>query len=355
LTEQQASASFSLVSTDVNAESGAPPSGDVVAGASAAAAPARQAAVAARSPLVRIWNWFWRGNVRELDARLDASRAELLRRAKTAAEIARRTENSSEPFPASAEPVLCDLYRQSIHWSLSALHGDAAPVDASLMLRATRNDTEVAERVARAVVALSFVDFPRLPTSERAQLRIDLRMVAEALIAELSVPEQVVLALWAQRFLRLGLLAVFALLAVLLGFKLRDSAEEARDIAAGKPWKTSSTHSGCHSPAQECADTPDYFFHTQQESNPWVEIDLGSPQRFSAIRIENRKDCCSERASPLVFEASTDDQQWKPLARHEGTFATWRTAVPPTVARWVRVRIDSSQAMLHLARVRVLR
>ena len=344
------------MSTDENAqpiaEPASPPEPVVAPAPAPVSKPKKQAS---GSPLSRVWQGFWRGNVRELEAKLDPARQELLRRARTAAEIARRTASSSEPFPGSAEPVLCDLYRQSIHWSLCALYGEGVPVDSAALLSAAGKDPEAAERVARAVVNASFADFSRLPVSERAQLQPELRRVAEGLIAELAVPEQVVLALWAQRILRVGLLVVLLLLIALVALKVRDGSEEARDIAAGKPWRLSSQSTACHSPAQECADFPDYFFHTQQEANPWVEIDLGSPQRFSGIRIENRKDCCTERASPLVFESSLDQKTWKVLARREGTFETWRASVPPITARWVRVRIDSNQAILHLSHVRVLR
>ena len=181
--------------------------------------------------------------------------AELLRRARLAAEVARRIGVSPEPLDGSAEPILCDLYRQSIHWSLQALSTDDTPqadvseaarstaglwrgVDPALLLKATSNPDALAS-VEHAVTALTFQDFAALALEERARLLGALRGVATALIAELDVPERVVVALWLQRLLRLGLLLVLLVLAVVVVAKIRDHAEARRDLALGKPWRTS--------------------------------------------------------------------------------------------------------------------
>ncbi len=302
----------------------------------------------------------------------------MLRRARAAAEVARRIGASPEPLDGSPEPILCDLYRQSIYWSLQALNSNAnanpnpnpnreteAParlsptasswrgIDSSLLLKAAGSE-DLLVQVDQALGA-TFMDFAALTTEKRAALLSALRSVAVALIAELEIPDRIVTALWLQRILRVGLLLVLIVLAVVVVAKLRDGAEARRDIAGGKPWRTSSFYGGCHSPQQGCSETPEYFFHTQQEANPWVEFDLGATSRFSAVRVDNRKDCCTERASPLLVEASSDQEHWKALARHEGVFSSWRADFAPTNARWVRVRVESKQGLLHLARVRILR
>lgn len=324
-----------------------------------------------RSRLGRVWQWFWRSDLRRLAQPLAATQAELLRRARLAAEVARRIGTWPEQLDGSADPIACDLHRQSIYWSLRALKPSDDPesqangsefagvssfsgIEPSLLLKAAGSPDALRD-IERAVSAFTFQDFAVLRPEECARLLGGLRSVSAALIAELAASERIVQVLWLQRLLRIGLL--FALLAVGLAVvaKVRDNAEAGRDLAAGKTWRTSSSNGGCHSPDQDCADTPDYFFHTQQEAEPWVEFDLGSKMRFSAVRVDNRKDCCMERASPLLVEVSNDQEKWKPVARHEGVFGSWLGEFAPTEARWVRLRVASKLAILHLAHVRILR
>ena len=69
----------------------------------------------------------------------------------------------------------------------------------------------------------------------------------------------------------------------------------------------------------------------------------------------NRRDCCRERASPLVIESSVDQKNWKPLARHDGGFSSWKARFPTERARYLRIQIVAPQVTnLHLAAVRVL-
>ena len=324
-----------------------------------------------RSRFGRVWQWFWRSELRRLAEPLGATQAELLRRARLAAEVARRISSSPEPLEGSAEPIACDLHRQSIYWSLRALNpmashegqgsesglrgaGSLRGVEPSLLLKAA-GSPEALQQVEHALGAFTFQDFAVLPLAERARLLQALSRVAAALIAELAASERIVHVLWLQRLFRFGLLFVLLAACFAVVAKIRDRAEAGRDLGADKPWRTSSFNGGCHSPDQECQDTPDYFFHTQQEADPWVEFDLGSKARFSAVRVDNRQDCCKERASPLVVEVSSDQQKWKTVAQHEGVFSSWRAEFAPTEARWVRVRVANKLAILHLAHVRILR
>jgi hypothetical protein len=368
LTERCASASFWRVQTDQGGET-------VTATAATETAALPMAVPLApnkkRSRLGRVWQWFWRSDLRRLAQPLGTTQAELLRRARLAAEVARRIGNSPEPLDGSAEPIQCDLHRQSIYWSLRALNpsqnlepsalgselAGASPfsgVEPSLLLKAAGNP-DALRQVERALSGLTFQDFAVLPPAERANLLAALRGVGAALSAELAASERIVQALWLQRLLRLGLLFVLLAVGVALVAKVRDNAELGRDLAVGKAWRTSSFNGGCHTPEQDCPETPDYFFHSQQEAEPWVEFDLGSKARFSAVRVDNRKDCCTERASPLVVEVSNDQQTWKTVARHEGVFGTWLAEFAATEARWVRLRVANKQAILHLAHVRILR
>ena len=137
---------------------------------------------------------------------------------------------------------------------------------------------------------------------------------------------------------------------------MSDQAERARDLAAGKPWRTSSSAPGlgCTSPLQRCGENNDFFFHTAEQLDPWLEIDLGKPTRFTAVRVDNRRDCCFDRAVPLIIEVSNEQQGFREIARRSSSFSSWLATFPPTRARYVRVRVPA-RTVMHLAQIRVLR
>jgi len=301
--------------------------------------------------------------MREAKLPLARERTEFLRRASVCAELARRARASSEPLDGSIDFALCELYRQSIRWSLRALaaplYEDAsepAPIAWHLLddpkLLKTVGDPAL---LARAKHWLRDSD-PDSFTELDAAASSALEAIARALIVELREPERIAEALWIQRVFRIGLVAI-VLGAIALALVLAANARERkRDLAVGKPWRASSLYStpGCHSPAQSCDDSPDFFVHTQEQPNPWVEFDLGSVQSVSAVRVLNRKDCCTDRIAPLVIEVSTDQNAWKGVARRDTTFTDWLANFPATNARWVRLRVDRT-SMLHLLGVRILR
>jgi len=160
--------------------------------------------------------------------------------------------------------------------------------------------------------------------------------------------------LW-ERTVRIGALPLIAAALIAGAFIASDSLERRQDLAYGKPWRASSAWMlACQSPAQHCAASPHFFFHTVLENRPWLEIDLGSEVQFSSVRVVNRSDCCSERAAPLAIETSSDHRAWHDVARRVESFLTWKATFPSARARWVRVRA-SRATMLHLQEVRVLR
>jgi hypothetical protein len=319
----------------------------------------------------RWWRRFWRTEaMREAALPMAPQRAEFLRRARLAVEVARRVRESSEPFEGSPDPVLCHLYGHAIRCELRGL---AAPrelavqqtsadpavhwgvIEESVLLKAV-GDPEALSSVKQLVETLSLDELEGLPAAHSARLANASRTLATALLAELEIDRRITEALWLQRLLRLGLAVFLAVLAVFGVVQLKDLRERRRDVGAGKPWRASSTYysGGCKSPAQQCEESPDYFVHTQDERNPWLEFDLGSPQRISAVRVNNRKDCCSERSTPMVVEVSTDEHTWRAVARRDAVFSSWLAQFPATNARWVRLRLDK-KAPLHLTGVRILR
>lgn len=125
------------------------------------------------------------------------------------------------------------------------------------------------------------------------------------------------------------------------------------DLAAGKPWRTSSKWIDCDPSVGRCGPhVTRILFHTNEDDNPWFEIDLGTPTKFSSLTVVNRSDHMPERQVPLIVEVGDDRETWKEIARQDSLFTTWRVKVPDTTARFVRFRVPR-RTYFHLEGVRV--
>jgi hypothetical protein len=290
-------------------------------------------------------------------------------RARAAAEFGRRAlEPGHARNAGSADAVACELYLQSAYWALVALRlaGEGAgerklPFDLKaamsgvpreLLLRAAGGNLGL-EQVEIAAAAPDFAE--ALP-AEQAEVALVLRTFADNLLRVLDRSEQRVWLVHTQRLTRLSIVLAALGALVATGLLSADWLEQRRDLAREKAWHASSTGvNACNSPAQFCDESPDFFFHTNEEKDPWLELDLGAVTPFSAVKIINRRDCCRDRASPLLLEASVDQKKWKPLARHDGGFSSWKASFPTQRARYLRIKISAPQPTnLHLAGVRVL-
>jgi hypothetical protein len=125
------------------------------------------------------------------------------------------------------------------------------------------------------------------------------------------------------------------------------------DRAEGKPWVASSAWGSFPRTGIMRGEAPiDGRFHTVEEQDPWVKIDLQAVYSVHAVRIENRTNCCRERALPLAIELSLDGQSWKLVGYRRILFDTFTQHVPARDARYVRLRVDRRSG-LHLRRVSV--
>jgi hypothetical protein len=289
----------------------------------------------------RVLEWFWRG--RALAALLGTPEPQrevtaLEQRAALAAKRARKLLRHDAPSAyGPADALAADLYAQSIRWSLAALRGAGEQVDEP-----------------DAMLQLGFLELAELERKALAELLKRRQDDAERLLARVGRNRRSIALVRAQRATRAGMLAVLIVALVLGGVLSRAWLEDGKDLALGKSWSTSSRFGsfGCRSPAQVCEGSPHFFFHTNEESEPWIEIDLGGLRQVSSVQVENRHDCCRERAVPLVIEVSRDKKKWTQVARRTDEFSFWEASFPRTRARWVRVKIKGT-ATLHLARVRV--
>lgn len=320
---------------------------------SAEGAPAALPAAARAGAVSRLAEWFWGGRkMAELEqqaAREDRRVQILVQRARLSAEVAARALKPGDSFvKGRAEAIACELYRQSIHWSLEA-QALARAADPAV----PGPGAEVASAV-EAELARTFVDFSTLAPAEQAEAARRLGSAANTLLGSAATTGREIDRVWLRRTLRMGL-CLFVVVGGLTGWLIvRSRMEETKDLALGRPWRASSELSGagCRSPAQTCSEGPDYFFHTQEEERPWLEIDLGVPQSISSVRVVNRKDCCRERATPLAVEVATAPNRFREVARFVEPITDRTLEFEPVPARYVRLRaVDKT--FLHLSRVRV--
>ncbi|HWA72229.1 MAG TPA: discoidin domain-containing protein [Polyangiaceae bacterium] len=317
----------------------------------------------------RFFGWFWCSSefaeARAALAKQSDAERRYRTRCKQAMTFARR---ASEPNFADGggnpDAVACELYREAVYWALLTLRAhefDSSvtpafpelveePQARALLGKALAETSPVRELFSRT----DFVDISARTPAEQSQALFLMRETAERLQLLVEQPESRLGTLWLRRLVRVSV--VFFVLGCLAAsvFTLRELREQRADLAHGKNWRASSSAvSGCTSPQQDCDDSPSFFVHTSEEKDPWVEIDLETPTDFSSVRVINRRDSYQERTSPIVIEVSADQTHWKPIARHEGTFRTWKVDVGKQHARYVRVRAVGFK-MLHLGAIRIL-
>jgi hypothetical protein len=298
----------------------------------------------------RVSEWVLRKNaLREARAAVvprGARRDLALCQARLLLEVARRVEEPVERFPPGARPpVRLGLYREAAFWALAAtrardgeaaadLAGAWADADPERLRRAAPDEATL-DHLKRALVEGSQPDPLDVTTAEADRARL----FVEALIGEMDAPRRRVAVIRATRFLRLGALTLALLLVVWGGYRLSLGP----NLLAGKPFRTSSSWSGCSSdPGCQAL-----LFHTDPEFNPWVEFDLGAPKTFRRLEVTNRTDCCADRTIPLVAETSDDRVNWKEISRRDTEFSTWTVKFAPRTARYLRLRV-ARHSTFHL-------
>jgi hypothetical protein len=125
------------------------------------------------------------------------------------------------------------------------------------------------------------------------------------------------------------------------------------DVLRGRPFRLSSEWAKCEPVHQTCGGgRTRIFFHTLQESSPFILYDLGRTIPLTHVAVTNRRDSrLADRAVPLVIETSMDEKSWNVVARRDYWFDEWVAEFPSTKARYLRLRV-ARPSILHLERVR---
>jgi len=275
-----------------------------------------------------------------------------------AEELVQLRDESGE---VAAIPLVAELLRESVHWSgLALVEVEGIRTEVPLELNGplwdevrAKVDPTVSGELWTTWLAKSYSHtWEDPPSKERLAEYLAL---ANEWVKRAKAPALELDALWFKRILRL----IFPLLgcAAIAGGLAYSSHRSAVAAETGYPFRTSSVlarpEGGCVSPSQEC-DEVRYFFHTHEESSPWIEFDLGAPMTIKRFLIANRNDCadCAIRAVPLVVEVSDDQKEWRVVAKRKENFDDWGTKLTEIKARWIRFR-STKRTFLHFRQVRI--
>jgi hypothetical protein len=343
---------------------------DAPAGVAEAAVPAPAASPTPSLPASNqprgFFEWFWRGKslrqARAFRKQLPLVEQTRLKHALSALELADRAFDPIDPLrTGSSLPLAISLYREASYFALGAQSEAWDGQDLAAMfqnapqelLEFAAGGVEELRAVKLALVERTFVQTADLPLEALPREAKLARDFAHALVQKKLLPETRVGSLLLQRGVRtLALLAVTAAV-VVGGVMVVQRLTQKPDLAIGKPWRASSSLDTCKPQEHYCASAhTDIFFCTLEESNPWVEIDLGKPTTFSRLEIINRSDCCGDRAAPLAAEVSVDQVTWREVARRKDVFSVWNPTFAPQNARYVRIRA-LRRTILHLEKVAV--
>lgn len=139
------------------------------------------------------------------------------------------------------------------------------------------------------------------------------------------------------------------------------SAVPSGNLAYGKDTDQSSTYTGTGGESCKAVDGntsgnwgDQSITHTQNQSNPWWEVDLGSNESIGDIVIHNRTNCCSSRLSNFTVSVlnSSGNTQW---SQNVGSLSGSSITLDANGAtgRTVRIEIPGSGKILSLAEVQV--
>jgi hypothetical protein len=312
--------------------------------------------MAARGKGRRLIEWLLLApQMREAQAhRLDREQRDCVALARGAEQLARSTDGVTAPggnvWPQGA---LHALYTEVAYWALRAQAPSAARAgDGGLRALVQRiGDAALEEFLGperasdlREALLLSHDQLALLVAEQWVPILDRTASAARKALETAEAPERLIRRL---RLLQVGrIFAIPALCAFLIVYHLSP-----RELAHGKPWIATSGLGAPVAGVLKGTDGP-FFFHTNTEPDPAITIDIGL-QTIHKVVLTNRRDCCQDRAVPLVIESSAPPgNNWRLLARRDDSFTEWAATFPPIVASKIRIRALHT-TYLHLADVEV--
>jgi hypothetical protein len=124
-----------------------------------------------------------------------------------------------------------------------------------------------------------------------------------------------------------------------------------RDLGRTAHWQVTSALGGNGKSGVGTSSDDPLFFHTASENNPSIDLDFGKVVHVRRVVIENRADCCGERALPLNVEIPGADGP-RLLCQRRAPFRSWTCDTGGVRTKTLRIR-RPGVSMLHLRRIEV--
>jgi hypothetical protein len=304
----------------------------------------------------RLFEWLWGGQaVARARAKLpEAALRERLRQAETALDAAAVAEERADAGLADhSVAVRVAIYREAILWSLATRMGSAVQVPASLQELASGDGAALASAAGSEQALESVRALALRPAAEVLGLTAELRKehmsalaaLAKSLYRLAAGSEREVQRAITMRVLRLGLLVVLMLGAAMTVRRV----VVGKDLLADAHWKASGSYGEW--PEEGVGPSGhEPMFHTDEQEAPSITFELGRPMDVARLVIVNRKDCCQERAIPMIVEASVNGEDWQQVAERKDAFNEWTAMLGPTKASHLRLRV-LNKTFFHLSEV----
>jgi hypothetical protein len=218
---------------------------------------------------------------------------------------------------------------------------------------------DVLREVAPSVAADD--SLPPVPSVEARHAGLErVRLLRLRVASALRTEHEGALRTWRRFTLRAQQVRAFVAIALAISLLVFGwSRFTRRDLAENAHWRASSaiagaSRDGVFQPLGPFGDLPNFFCHTDNEKDPYVDVDLGDLHTIDTVEISTRADCCPERRRGLELWLGPDSQHLtKSAVRAPGEEdRVWTVAARGARARVVRVAL-SGVHVLHLARVRV--
>ncbi len=156
------------------------------------------------------------------------------------------------------------------------------------------------------------------------------------------------------RWSRVSVLSLILVVAAGLGTHWLIKRYGPQDLALHRPVTVSSQYPGQgtdHTLLVD-GDTENLGFHTENNGQQWVIIDLGKVYPIHEIVVYNRADGYQERAVPLKVQVSNDNKHYTQIAERKKTFDKWTVKGLHAEGRYVRLE-NTPPNYFHLAEVEV--
>ncbi|RKX40851.1 MAG: hypothetical protein DRP64_12065 [Verrucomicrobia bacterium] len=98
-----------------------------------------------------------------------------------------------------------------------------------------------------------------------------------------------------------------------------------------------------------------FSFHTDEETEPWLVVDLGETEPLVGMEILNRADAQGDRTRNLRVWLSDDQRDWQEVFSAAAPQSRWRVTLDqPVPARYIKIGLlNSNPTFFHLRGVKV--